>query len=983
MRSKPELLAPAGSMAALIAAVQNGADAVYLGMGDFNARHSAGNFSAGQLADAVRYCHARGVRVHVTLNTMIREDELPALRRAIKSVAASGADAVLVQDFGVARAVRAVAPGLALHASTQMAAHNRAGVEFLARNGFARAVLAREMSIPEIQACAGLGIELEAFVHGALCVSCSGQCLFSGMVGGRSGNRGRCAQPCRMRYRMEDADGYLLSTKDLCALGALDDLREAGVDSFKIEGRLKRPEYVAAVTAAYRAAIDQPAAPRDALPLQQMFNRGGFTRGYLGGVDDSELMFSARPNHLGVKIGGAAQDGWIRLDADVDPEDALVLRAIPLGEPETAAPGAADGKAAARRRGEHRSRPAAQDPHGKAASSNADRPVRLSGFAGDSVRCPGARRGDRLIRLVSEAQMRAARESASGERRAISIRAELTLRVGWPAELGISDGTLAAQAVGPAIEAAHSREFDRERAEAQLRKTGGTPYRMTDVAIHADANAFFPISELNALRRNALDTLTQMRLSEPPDAAAAASRTPGSSPALADFRPSESICAAALRTGSDFATTQELLPPNADAASPAHGGFVEGKVSPAHGGSAEGVASSAHGGPAEDEVLPAHSGFAESADGLAQGAASLLPRISGISDDCATDQRLLSPNACAGKAAHGGPAEDEVLPAHSGFAESADGFAQGAASFLPRASSASASRAPTPTPAHPAVRVQSGNPELLRRALALGADGAIFDPPDVRPEALDAFAPQLPDTFALAVPEVLSQRSLETLFGWTQRHAGRIERVYLANIGHFALDWPSVHIADFLLNAANSFAVSQLREWGCAGYTPSVELNGAQIAAMDSEESRCPRELIVHGRIPLMRLRHCPLRAARGIPGKHAGCHRCDGCAPAERVDAKSLTDRTGASFPLRRLATPDGCVIRLLNSVPLMTLRKIRRLPRAESWRVLADGAGDTEAAIRLYLLAARGGDVRQSPDWPALSEMPSTTGHYFRGVE
>ena len=925
MRSKPELLAPAGSMAALVAAVQNGADAVYLGMGDFNARHSADNFSAGQLADAVRYCYARGVRVHVTLNTMIREDELPALRRAIKSVAASGADAVLVQDFGVARAVRAIAPGLALHASTQMAAHNRAGVEFLARNGFARAVLAREMSLPEIQACADLGIELEAFVHGALCVSCSGQCLFSGMVGGRSGNRGRCAQPCRMRYRMEDADGYLLSTKDLCALGALDDLREAGVDSFKIEGRLKRPEYVAAVTAAYRAAIDQPAAPRDALPLQQMFNRGGFTRGYLHGVDDSELMYAARPNHLGVKIGGAAQDGWIRLDADVDPEDALVLRAIPLGEPETAAPGAADGKAAARRRGEHRSRPAAQDPHGKAASSDVDRPVRLSGFAGDSVRCPGARRGDRLIRLVSEAQMRAARESASVERRAISIRAELTLRVGRPAELGISDGTLAAQAVGPAVEAAHSREFDRERTEAQLRKTGGTPYRMTDVAIHADANAFFPISELNALRRNALDALTQLRLSEPSDAAAAASRASGSSPAPADFRPSESICAAALRTGSDFAMAQELLPPNADAVPPAHGGFVEGKVSPARGGSAEGTASSAHGGPAEDEVLPAHSGFAESADGLAQGAASLLPRVSG----------------------------------------------------------ASASRAPTPTPAHPAVRVQSGNPELLRRALALGADGAIFDPPDVRPEALDTFAPQLPDTFALAVPEVLSQRSLETLFGWAQRHAGRIERVYLANIGHFALDWPGVHIADFLLNAANSLAVSQLRDWGCAGYTPSVELNGAQITAMDSEESRCPRELIVHGRIPLMRLRHCPLRAARGISGKHAGCHRCDGCAPAERVDAKSLTDRTGASFPLRRLATPDGCIIRLLNSVPLMTLRKIRRLPRAESWRVLADGAGDTEAAIRLYLLAARGEDVRQSPDWPALSEMPSTTGHYFRGVE
>ena len=195
-----ELLAPAGDENALVAAVQNGADAVYLGTGAFNARRNAANFDGDALDRAVAYCHARGVRVHVTLNTLVTQAELPALNDAIDAIRRSGADAVIVQDFGVARAVRRRAPELQLHASTQMAVHNRQGVAFLAKNGFDRAVLARELTFSEMAGCARQGIEIETFVHGALCVACSGQCLMSSLVGGRSGNRGLCAQPCRLPW---------------------------------------------------------------------------------------------------------------------------------------------------------------------------------------------------------------------------------------------------------------------------------------------------------------------------------------------------------------------------------------------------------------------------------------------------------------------------------------------------------------------------------------------------------------------------------------------------------------------------------------------------------------------------------------------------------------------------------------------------------------------------------------------------------------
>lgn len=276
-----EILAPAGGHEQLLAAVRCGADAVYLGAKGFNARQNAENFTEKSLAEAVSFCHARGVRVYVTVNTLITDDELPALLDTLREVAASGADAAIVQDLAVAKIVRACCPDIALHASTQMTIHNAAGAQMLEALGFTRVVLARELTLAEIARIhTQTALELEAFVHGALCMSVSGACYLSSMLGGRSGNRGRCAQPCRLDFRCNEK-GHALSLKDLSALAHLEALQAAGVRALKIEGRMKRPEYVAAAVTACKQACR--GEPYDLQTLQDVFSRGGFTDGYLTG----------------------------------------------------------------------------------------------------------------------------------------------------------------------------------------------------------------------------------------------------------------------------------------------------------------------------------------------------------------------------------------------------------------------------------------------------------------------------------------------------------------------------------------------------------------------------------------------------------------------------------------------------------------------------------------------------------------------------
>ena len=291
-----ELLAPAGSMESLRAAVQNGANAVYLGCGIYNARQGAKNFTPQALTEAVKYCHVRDVAVHLTLNTLVSDKETQELVQLIRHAAQSGVDAFIVQDLGVVRLCRQIAPHIPIHGSTQMTIHSLPGVLLCAAWGLSRVVLSRELSREEIRyICQNSPIEIEVFGHGALCMCYSGQCYLSAAIGGRSGNRGRCAQPCRQSYgygRWQNQ--YPLSLKDSCLVRELKELEQMGVASLKLEGRMKRPEYVAAVTGIYRKALDTHMVTRDMeKTLLDAFNRQGFTQGYYDGILGGE-MFGVR-----------------------------------------------------------------------------------------------------------------------------------------------------------------------------------------------------------------------------------------------------------------------------------------------------------------------------------------------------------------------------------------------------------------------------------------------------------------------------------------------------------------------------------------------------------------------------------------------------------------------------------------------------------------------------------------------------------------
>ena len=296
-----ELLSPAGSYEALLAAVQNGADAVYMGLGGFNARRSARNFTDEDFARAVDYCHERGVKVYLTLNTLLTDRELPEAAEVLKKASAWGVDAVLVQDWGLWQLARLVAPDQPLHASTQMSLHTLSGARLAAELGMERVVLARELSNRDVEAiCRGCGAEVEVFGHGALCMCYSGQCAMSAMIGGRSGNRGTCAQPCRLPYGFNGPakNTYPLSLKDSCLADRISDMERMDVSCLKLEGRMKRPEYVAVITDIYARLIREGRKPTAAekKDLELAFSRSGFTADYWQGRH-GPAMFGTRPEN--------------------------------------------------------------------------------------------------------------------------------------------------------------------------------------------------------------------------------------------------------------------------------------------------------------------------------------------------------------------------------------------------------------------------------------------------------------------------------------------------------------------------------------------------------------------------------------------------------------------------------------------------------------------------------------------------------------
>ena len=481
-----ENLAPAGNWDALRSAVAAGADAVYLGYAAYSARAGAGNFDEQQLRDAVRFAHLHHVRVHVTVNTLIKDGEMAGVVDVLRLLGEIRVDAVLVQDLGVLRMARRCFPDLPIHASTQMAIHNATGVRFCRNQGMTRAVLARECSAAEIALAAKEGIEIEVFGHGAQCVAVSGECLFSSVVGGRSGNRGRCAQPCRLLYTYRGKTAAWLSPRDVCMRDDLPELNKAGVASIKLEGRLKRPEYVATIANSYRNAIDamdnghfRKADENEITGLRQIFSRGGFMRGYAMGAEDAGVIDPARVSHGGVQIGrvefAAGNMARVRLERSLDDGDGLQIRTA-QGDAELIYAG-----------------------HDTEAGQIAV--VRLR----PDIR---TKAGDEVYRLTSEKQLQWARSLAIP---AIPADMALIAYPGKPLALTMTDGESSVTVTGDAVAPAQSRAMSEEDARRSLGKLSDTPFSLRTLTVQT-AGAFVPVSALNQLRREACQQLAEARI---------------------------------------------------------------------------------------------------------------------------------------------------------------------------------------------------------------------------------------------------------------------------------------------------------------------------------------------------------------------------------------------------------------------------------------------------------------------------------------
>lgn len=513
---KPEILAPAGAMPQLIAAVENGADAVYLGGPSFNARMQAGNFDEQTFAEAIRYAHVRGVKIYVTMNTLLTDDDLPAAWEAAKQMFHAGADGFIIQDLGLGRMLREHLPEAKLHLSTQATVYNLEGVRTAAALGYERVVLSRELTLPEIREICASGLaEIEVFVHGALCMCYSGQCQMSRAIGGRSANKGACAQPCRLPYTDETGRTlHFLSPKDMCQIDHLGELVEAGVRSFKIEGRMKSPEYVATVVRVYRKYLDvylekggYTVSQEDRESLLQVFNREGFSTAYYGQRPkdvlpaESELQepcFTAKelkrvmafhtPKNTGLYAGRVIRQKGVLADVQTE-------RPVRQGDVIEIRP--ADGL-------------------GKAVTATVTYLEELQKHR--------LRIGDIKERVLSEdkvfvirdaALMKQADENSQPNTRKVPVEMHLIAAAGQKAKLILTttaeQGAVSVTSESrEVLEQAQNKAPDPARIETQLRKTGGTPFEVTAAELDLTEDVFLPVSVVNALRRESLDELERI-----------------------------------------------------------------------------------------------------------------------------------------------------------------------------------------------------------------------------------------------------------------------------------------------------------------------------------------------------------------------------------------------------------------------------------------------------------------------------------------
>ena len=555
-----ELLAPAGSREALVAAVESGADAVYLAGNMFGARAYADNFDEEGMREAIRFAHLRGVHVHVTVNTIMDSRELPELKKYLRFLYEAGADAVLVQDLGAARIVRETVPELPMHASTQMTVHNLDGVRALEALGFSRVVLSREVTLEAVRhICTQAKAEIEVFIHGALCVCYSGQCLMSSMIGGRSGNRGRCAQPCRLPYTLVDekdndllgdsAGKYLLSPRDMNTINLLPELLAAGVTSLKIEGRMKRPEYVAVAVGCYRRAVDSFLSGDFAVPeedsraLAQIFNRD-FTTAYLEKKQGRNMMSDKRPNNRGLMLGrvqeyhpltedsglavlrlsdgisaGDQVDFWVKVGGRVTAtvQDMQLVTGI---RGKSRLKNAKKNISKDDRKKQDRNQ--AKNLAKNASSLNMQNllPVEKAA-AGDMVALTVKGRvfpGDRVFKVYDGKLMDAAKAmyNTGAPVRRFGVRAVVRAAVGQPLYLSLTDedGNVAEAETEFIGQEAMKRPLTEETLMKQIGRLGTSIFTLRELKAEISGHVMVPVSELNEVRRKCVEQLEKMRLAD-------------------------------------------------------------------------------------------------------------------------------------------------------------------------------------------------------------------------------------------------------------------------------------------------------------------------------------------------------------------------------------------------------------------------------------------------------------------------------------
>lgn len=496
-----ELLSPVGDFECLKAAVQNGADAVYFGANLFSARAFASNFDDNTLEQAINYAKIRGVKTNLTLNTLIKNNEMADAINLAKKAYRFGIDAIIVQDLGLAKYLIDNFPGLAVHASTQMSVHNLDGVTALEKMGFSRAVLSRELSLKEIEyICKNSNIEIEIFAHGALCISYSGQCLFSSMVGGRSGNRGKCAQPCRLPYDLLENDsiidkGFLLSPRDLCGLEHLPQLVNAGVKCLKIEGRMKTPEYVATVTRIYRKYLDMISNSEDFVidekdknDLLQVFNRGGFSSGHLNSEPNKNLIYKEKPNNMGIYLGKISNFNNNKGHITFTTESTLNVGdkiSVENKKHETALYTVSE----------------LMKNDNNIKQANIGDKIKIGRMKGNiSI-------GDKLYKISDKQLTNSALSTLDKELRKVNLSCKLKVKRNTPVSISISDNNnLTINIVSDIIPVdAVSSPISKERLINQFSKTNNTPFSFTNFEIDLDDGLYITsISSLNDLRRQAL-----------------------------------------------------------------------------------------------------------------------------------------------------------------------------------------------------------------------------------------------------------------------------------------------------------------------------------------------------------------------------------------------------------------------------------------------------------------------------------------------